>query len=210
MISSITGSADSKQSRCCAHDSGDLLHYFRSTLAGPSTQNRSVLLVLHFTNLLRLSSHYFSAHAVVRDSWQSRWYCLESRVLTVLQLLLLRLLLLLILQLNDQLPSESVIPNFLVLITVMIVQIVSLNYWQVVVRMNQVVRMIVGLQRGCMQLSALRLGDFGKVVKLKHAFRFTHKEKYLLLTQFNVAPPTLTSFLLILSMRFVNIFSVAG
>lgn len=37
-----------------------------------------------------------------------------------------------------------------------------------------------------MQLSGW--GDFGKVVKLKHAFRLTHQEKYLLLTQFNVAP----------------------
>lgn len=58
--------------------------------------------------------------------------------------------------------------------------------------------------------AVIRLGDFGKVVKLKHAFRLTHQEKYLLLTQFNVARLTLTSFLLILSMGFVNIFSVAS
>ena len=36
---------------------------------------------------------------------------------------------------------------------------------------------------------AIRSGDFGKVVKLKQERRLTDQEKYLLLTQFSVAPP---------------------
>ena len=42
---------------------------------------------------------------------------------------------------------------------------------------------------------AIRSGDFGKVVKLKQERRLTDQEKYLLLTQFSIAPPDTYKFL---------------
>ena len=40
-----------KRRRRCAHGSGNLLNYFRSTVAGPSAPNRSVLIILqHFSH----------------------------------------------------------------------------------------------------------------------------------------------------------------